>query len=105
MGLRFYRRIKILPGIRLNFSRSGVSTSVGVRGAHVKATAQCGRLLLPGSGISYTNVEGTHQKCQARRKRRRSLRHRRRQRVARLDVDCIADCGFGLCRLQRAIRN
>jgi hypothetical protein len=62
MGFRFRRSIKILPGIRLNFSRSGVSTSVGVRGAHV--TVGHGKVRetvgLPGTGISYTHVEGTH---------------------------------------------
>jgi hypothetical protein len=66
MGFRFYRRFKILPGIRLNFSRSGISTSVGVRGAHV--TVGHGKVRetvgLPGSGISYTHVEGTHQEAQ-----------------------------------------
>jgi len=30
--LRFYRRKQILPGLRLNFSKRGVSASVGVRG-------------------------------------------------------------------------
>ncbi len=61
MGLRFYRRFKILPGISLNLSRSGVSTSVGVRGAHV--TVGHGKVRttvgLPGSGLSYTNVENS----------------------------------------------
>ena len=52
MGFRFYRRIKNPPGIRLNFSRSGVSTSVGVRGAHI--TVGHGKVRetvgLPGTG-------------------------------------------------------
>ena len=29
MGFRFRRSIKILPGIRLNFGKRGVSTSIG----------------------------------------------------------------------------
>ena len=33
MGFRFSRRIKVAPGIRLNVSKSGVSTSVGRKGA------------------------------------------------------------------------
>jgi hypothetical protein len=56
MGWRFRRRVKILPGITLNFSKSGVSTSVGWRGYHktfskkgVRTTAG-----IPGTGISYT---------------------------------------------------
>jgi len=55
MGFRFRRTLKILPGLRLNFSRSGVSATAGVRGASVtlgkKGTyANVG---LPGSGLSY----------------------------------------------------
>jgi hypothetical protein len=60
--LRFRRTIKLLPGVRLNFSKSGVSTSVGVRGAHV--TLGHGQVRetvgLPGTGISYTEVHSTH---------------------------------------------
>ncbi|MBS0396467.1 MAG: DUF4236 domain-containing protein, partial [Proteobacteria bacterium] len=33
MGFRFQRRVRILPGLRLNLSKSGVSASVGGRGA------------------------------------------------------------------------
>ena len=33
MAWRFQRRVKIIPGVRLNLSKSGISTSVGVRGA------------------------------------------------------------------------
>jgi len=32
MPLRFFKRVRIAPGLRLNLSRSGVSTSVGGRG-------------------------------------------------------------------------
>lgn len=63
MGFRFRRTIKVLPGIRLNLSRSGVSTSVGVRGAHI--TAGHGKVRetvgIPGSGIYYTESQSTHQ--------------------------------------------
>jgi hypothetical protein len=62
MGWRFRRSIKFLPGIRLNLSRSGVSASVGVRGAHI--TVGNGKVRttvgLPGSGLSYTHVDKTH---------------------------------------------
>jgi hypothetical protein len=62
-GFRFRRSIKILPGVRLNLSRFGVSTSVGVRGARV--TVGHGKVRetvgIPGTGISYTHVERTHQ--------------------------------------------
>ena len=35
MGWRYRKRIKILPGIHLNISKSGISTNVGVKGANV----------------------------------------------------------------------
>jgi hypothetical protein len=56
---RFRRTLQIMPGIRLNLSRSGVSTSIGVRGAHVtighgKVRTAVG---LPGSGLSHITIE------------------------------------------------
>ena len=35
MGFRFRRSVRIIPGIRLNFSKSGISTSLGGRGATI----------------------------------------------------------------------
>jgi hypothetical protein len=35
MSLRFQRRIKILPGLHLNLSKSGMGFSAGPRGFHV----------------------------------------------------------------------
>lgn len=63
MGFRFYRRIKILPGVRINLSRSGISTSIGVRGAHVTRgkTGTRTTVGLPGSGLSYTHLEKPRQ--------------------------------------------
>ena len=56
MGFRFRRSVKLAPGVRLNFSKSGVSTSVGTRGAHV--TLGHGQVRetvgIPGTGLSYT---------------------------------------------------
>lgn len=59
MGFRFHRRIRILPGIHLNLSKSGVglslgappfTVSIGPRG--VRETAS-----LPGAGISYVSEQ------------------------------------------------
>ena len=54
MALRFQRRIKIAPGLRLNIGKGGVSVSAGPRGASVTAGkrglfANAG---LPGTGLS-----------------------------------------------------
>jgi hypothetical protein len=35
MAWSYRRRIKIIPGVHLNFSKSGISTSIGVRGASI----------------------------------------------------------------------
>ena len=58
MGFRFQRRIRLLPGIRLNLSKGGISMSLGRRGAW--ATFGRGRqrtsVGLPGTGLSYTET-------------------------------------------------
>jgi hypothetical protein len=63
MGFRFRRAIRILPGLRLNLSKGGSSVSIGGRGAHV--TIGHGQVRetvgLPGTGLSYTHVDGSHQ--------------------------------------------
>jgi hypothetical protein len=71
MSLRFYRRVSLLPGLRLNCSRSGVSMSVGARGTWLTVGGPRGRRMtvgLPGTGLSYTEtyppalpVHGGHQ--------------------------------------------
>ncbi len=56
MPLRFTRRVRILPGLRLNLSKSGASISVGHKGAWVTAGPRGRRMTasLPGTGLSYT---------------------------------------------------
>lgn len=55
MGFRFSRRIKILPGLSLNLSKSGVSLSAGVRGARINfgRRGTYGTVGIPGTGLSY----------------------------------------------------
>jgi hypothetical protein len=60
VGFRFQKRISILPGVRINLSKSGVSTSLGPRGADVNIgkdgiTANAG---IPGTGLSYRQKIG-----------------------------------------------
>lgn len=60
MGFRFQKRIQVLPGVRINLSRSGASASVGPRGADVNisphgVTTNAG---IPGTGISYRQKVG-----------------------------------------------
>jgi hypothetical protein len=61
MGFRFQRRIKILPGVRLNVSKSGLSATVGVRGASINVGERgtYANLGLPGTGLSTrTRIDG-----------------------------------------------
>jgi hypothetical protein len=60
MAFRFQKRISILPGVRINLSKSGVSASLGPRGADVNigkdgVTANAG---IPGTGLSYRQKVG-----------------------------------------------
>ena len=54
MAIRFRKTIKLLPGLRINLSRTGISTSLGPKGATVnlrggKRTLTTG---LAGAGLS-----------------------------------------------------
>lgn len=58
---RFRRSFRIAPGIRLNLSKTGISTSLGrkgltvnLRGDKVKTTVG-----LPGTGLSYSTTAST----------------------------------------------
>jgi hypothetical protein len=55
MGFRFRRILSIIPGLRVNLSKSGASLSIGRPGATVNLNEQGARLTVgvPGSGMSY----------------------------------------------------
>lgn len=60
MGLRFFRRFRIGPGVTLNVSTSGVSVSLGPPGAKVTVgpTGTRATVGLPGTGLYYTTSLG-----------------------------------------------
>lgn len=62
MGFRFYRRVRLCPGVSVNLSRSGPSLSLGVRGAHVTVGRRgvTRTIGLPGTGLFYTSRSGLH---------------------------------------------
>lgn len=62
VGLRFYRRVHLCPGLAVNVSRSGPSLTFGVRGAHVTVGRRGVRKTvgLPGTGLYYTSRRGLH---------------------------------------------
>jgi hypothetical protein len=56
MGFRFRKIISVLPGVKVNLSKSGVSTSLGGKGATVNVGSSGKKTLtlgIPGSGLSY----------------------------------------------------
>lgn len=55
MGIRFRKSLRIMPGVKLNLSKSGVSTSVGRPGAAINLGPRGSRATVgvPGTGLSY----------------------------------------------------
>jgi hypothetical protein len=55
MGFRFQKRIKLLPGIRLNLSKSGISWTIGPRGSSIGVGKRgtFANIGLPGTGLSF----------------------------------------------------
>jgi hypothetical protein len=56
MGLRFRKSLRILPGLRFNLTRRGLSTTLGPPGATVNigSSGMRGNVGLPGTGLSYS---------------------------------------------------
>ncbi len=64
MGFRFSRRLKLMPGVTLNFSKSGISTTFGGKGFKHTVGKNGSRttVSLPGTGVSYTVNHGQKSK-------------------------------------------
>jgi hypothetical protein len=61
-GLRFRKSVGVLPGVKVNLSKTGVSTSVGGHGAtmNIGTRSRTVTLGIPGTGLSYrTPLNGT----------------------------------------------
>ena len=54
-GVRFQKRVSVLPGVKINLSKSGASTSIGGKGASVNLGLKNRTINLgiPGTGLSY----------------------------------------------------
>lgn len=62
MGFRFRKSVKIAPGVKMNFSKSGVSTSFGGKGVHYSINSKGKRtstVSVPGTGISYSSTNSS----------------------------------------------
>jgi tetratricopeptide (TPR) repeat protein len=62
VGFRMRKSIQIIPGVRMNFSKTGIGYSVGVKGYRITKQAD-GRVRrtasLPGTGLSYVTTRGS----------------------------------------------
>ena len=61
MTLRYQPRIKILPGLHLNLSKSGVGFSAGLRGFHIGIDSRKRPYVssgIPGTGLSWREYPG-----------------------------------------------
>ena len=56
MGLRFHKSFNVLPGVRVNISKSGLSLSIGGAPMTINFRKGGSRVTtsVPGTGISYT---------------------------------------------------
>ncbi len=63
MGWRFRKSISVVPGLRLNFSKSGVSTSIDASGATMNIGPRGTRTTvgIPGTGISHSLMHTENQ--------------------------------------------
>jgi tetratricopeptide (TPR) repeat protein len=61
MGFRFFKRLKIAPGLSINFSKSGMSLSMGPRGAKCTIGPRGIRSTvgIPGTGLYYTTQQSS----------------------------------------------
>ena len=73
MGLRFRKSISIIPGVKLNFGKSGMSVSTGVPGFR-KTFHTSGRVTtsvgIPGTGLSYVTTENKNRTSRNQRQTR-----------------------------------
>lgn len=78
MGLRYRKQVKLLPGVKLNISKSGFSTSIGKPGntLNVSRRGVKSTVGLPGSGLSYSQMltKGRRRGRGSSRQNKRALR-------------------------------
>ncbi|MFU8784446.1 DUF4236 domain-containing protein [Aliidiomarina sp.] len=89
MAFRFQRRVRILPGVRLNFGKRGVSVSAGIRGASVTAGKRgvYGNMGAPGTGLSYrTRLDKS--KAHQQRAQRAQARDSAQQPAGHINLKC-----------------
>lgn len=88
MGLRFRKSVSILPGVRLNFGKTGMSVSAGVPGFR-KTFHTSGRVTtsvgIPGTGIYYVDTKNPRRQADRTSSRRADTLRPQVQSTARTE--------------------
>jgi hypothetical protein len=81
MGFRFRSRVRLLPGVAINLSKSGASLSLGGRGATVNFGPRGTRTTvgIPGTGISYSKTYSSGRRAPIERAAWRQFAQTRQQ--------------------------
>jgi Protein of unknown function (DUF4236) len=61
MGFRFQKRISVLPGVKVNLSKTRISTTIGGKGAGINIGPDGKPMVtvgIPGTGMSYRQPLG-----------------------------------------------
>ncbi len=77
MPIRFRRTLKIAPGVKINFSKSGISTTVGPKGFHFTFNKRGVRrdVSIPGTGVSdISYIKKNETKAQKEKRERAEAR-------------------------------
>ncbi len=78
MPIRFRRTLKIAPGVKINFSKSGMSTTVGPKGFHFTFNKRGVRrdVSIPGTGISEVDyIKKNKTQAEKEKEERAEARH------------------------------
>lgn len=103
MAFRFSRSLKIAPGVRLNFGKTGMSMTAGPRGASVTVGPRgtYTNVGIPGTGLSYrTKIDGGQGGV---RQQQRSEREYQRQQQAAYRQQALADVKLHLDKNSGAV--
>lgn len=88
MAFRFFRRMRIAPGLTLNLSKRGASVSMGPRGAKYTVGTSGRRVTagIPGTGLFYTQQAGGKSSTKMSRKSAATVRQTRTCAKQKLDL-------------------
>lgn len=84
MGWRYRRSVKVLPGVKLNFSKSGVSTTLGVKGARYTIGKNGKRTITAGTPFKGLYLQETYNKKTRKRQKKAMKQQKRASRAVQM---------------------